>query len=192
MYLSISFLKIPTYSWSFVFNILNVLHSLIGPVSSLSRAPVFLFLVHSRHVNNLQLGHFRYFSAMANWIQFHDFQVSELDIWVLSDHGTISTISQSLVTIIFTCMWTVLKCKKFIEKKIETTFQIKSKLLSSVCVLLLLFLSIIIKTKIKYDYSFWHKHIQKKNIQLFMQSTRRDTRHHVSMKGLWLMMYATL
>lgn len=77
------FLKIPTYSWSFVFNILNVLHSLIGPVSSLSRAPVFLFLVHSRHVNNLQLGHFRYFSAMANWIQFHDFQVSELDIWVL-------------------------------------------------------------------------------------------------------------
>lgn len=140
MYLSISFLKIPTYSWSFVFNILNVLHSLIGPVSSLSRAPVFLFLVHSRHVNNLQLGHFRYFSAMANWIQFHDFQVSELDIWVLSDHGTISTISQSLVTIIFTCMWTVLKCKKFIGKKIETTFQIKSKLLSSVCVLLLLFL----------------------------------------------------
>lgn len=139
MYLSISFLKIPTYSWSFVFNILNVLHSLIGPVSSLSRAPVFLFLVHSRHVNNLQLGHFRYFSAMANWIQFHDFQVSELDIWVLSDHGTISTISQSLVTIIFTCMWTVLKCKKFIGKKIETTFQIKSKLLSSVCVLLLLF-----------------------------------------------------
>lgn len=139
MYLSISFLKIPTYSWSFVFNILNVLHSLIGPVSSLSRAPVFLFLVHSRHVNNLQLGHFRYFSAMANWFQFHDFQVSELDIWVLKWSWYYINNLSKFGDDHFTCMWTVLKCKNFIGKKIETTFQIKSKLLSSVCVLLLLF-----------------------------------------------------
>lgn len=135
MYLSISFLKIPTYSWSFVFNIPNVLHSLIGPVSSLSRAPVFLFLVHSRHVNNLQLGHFRYFSAMANWIQFHDFQVSELDIWVLKwSWYYINNLSKFGDDHFYMYV-----CKKFIGKKIETTFQIKSKLLSSVCVLLLLF-----------------------------------------------------